>query len=70
MAVYLPTTITIIIIELVELFFKHVVYRFSTPKNIILDRGSLFISAFWSEVYYYIKVKRRLSTAFYPQINK
>lgn len=31
------------------------------------DRGSLFTSAFWTEVCYQLKVKRRLSTAFHPQ---
>ena len=70
MAIYLLIIITITIVELAELFFKYVVCRFSILKSIILNRGFLFTSAFWSEIYYYIKIKRRLSTAFYPQIDE
>ena len=46
MAIYFPITITIITAKLAELFFKHVIYRFSISKNIILNKGSLFTSAF------------------------
>lgn len=66
MAIYLPTSITINAAELAELFIEHIVCRFGTPKGIVSDRGSVFTSAFWSEVCYCMKVKRRLSTAFHP----
>ena len=46
MAVYLLIIIIITIAELVELFFKYVVCRFSTPKGIVLNRSFLFINAF------------------------
>ena len=37
------------------------------PDSIVTDRGSLFTSNFWSSLCYYMKIKRRLSTAFHPQ---
>ena len=63
---YLATTKTIATAELADLFFNKIVYYFSIPAGIINNRGSIFISTFWSIVYYYIKIKRYLSIAFYP----
>jgi len=67
MAIYQPTTKTATAADLADLFVEAVVSRFGTPKGIVSDRGSLFTSNFWSEVCYYAKVQRRLSTAFHPQ---
>ena len=63
---YLPYTTIITAIELAELFFKEIVLRYRVPKGIVSDRGLVFTSIFWSEICYYTKVKRRLSTVFYP----
>ena len=49
-----------------DLFFTKIVLKFSTLDNIIINKGSIFTSAFWSKVYYNLYIKRRLSTAFYP----
>ena len=38
--------------------------------KIILNKSSLFISNYWSEFFYYLKIKQQLSTAFYSQIDK
>ena len=64
---YLPTIKTIAAAELADLFFDEVIYRYSIPTGIVSDRGSVFISAFWSAVCYHTKIKRRISTAFHPQ---
>ena len=37
------------------------------PDSIVSDRGSVFMSKFWSSLCYFLSIKRRLSTAFYPQ---
>ena len=37
------------------------------PDSIVSDRGSVFMSTFWSTVCYHLKVCRRLSTAFHSQ---
>lgn len=67
MALYLPVSKTIKAVDLSELIFDKVVLRFGSPNGIVSDRGSLFTSAYWSEICYYLQVKRRLSTAFHPQ---
>jgi len=67
MALYLPIVKTITITELADLFLNEVVRRFGAPRGIISNCGSIFTSKFWSELYFTTKIKRRLSTAFYPQ---
>ena len=64
---YLPTTKKINAPELEELLMQEVFLRFGAPEGIVTDRGSVFTSAFWSQVCYQMKMKRRLSTAFHPQ---
>ena len=47
---------------------RHCVFKYhGLPDSIVTDRGSLFTSNFWSSLCYYMKIKRRLSTAFHPQ---
>ena len=65
MALYLPTVKTITVTELADLFFNKVVRHFKTPRGIISNYSSIFISEFWSELYFTIKIKYRLSTTFY-----
>jgi transposase InsO family protein len=67
MTLYIPTEKTATAADLAELFIQAVVSRFGSPKGIVSDRGSVFTSKFWAEVCLYLKVKRRLSTAFHPQ---
>ena len=65
MALYLLIVKTITATKLADLFLNEVVRRFKIPRGIISNRGSIFTSKFWSELYFTIKIKRRLSTAFY-----
>ena len=44
-----------------------VVRHHGLPDSIVSDRGSFFTSKFWSSLCYFIDIKQRLSTAFYPQ---
>ena len=66
MALYLPTVKTITVTELADLFLNKIVRHFRTPRGIISNYSSIFTSKFWSELYFTIKTKHRLSTAFYP----
>ena len=45
------------------------VWHHGLPNSIIADWGSLFILKFWSSLCYFLSIKRRLSTTFYPQTN-
>ena len=67
MARYIPTTKEVSAPELAELFVHHIIKDFGTPAGITSDRGSVFTSKFWSSLCFYLKVRRRLSTAFHPQ---
>ena len=37
--------------------------------SILIDKGSLLTLKFWSLLYYFLGIKKRLSTAFHPHIN-
>jgi hypothetical protein len=65
-ALYLPIVKTITITKLADLFLNEVVRYFRAPRGIIFNCGSLFTSKFWLELYFAIRIKRRLSIAFYP----
>ena len=67
MARYIPTTKTVTAVELADLFFEEIICRFGVPKGCVTDRGSVFTSAYWSDLCYYLQIKQRLSTAFHPQ---
>jgi hypothetical protein len=67
MALYIPAEKTWKAEALADAFIERVISRFGTPKGIVSDRGSLFISRMWGEICMAIKLKRRLSTAFHPQ---
>jgi len=43
---YLSTKKTLTVIKLAELFFEKIALRYETPSDIVIDRDSLFISAF------------------------
>ena len=64
---YKPVKITINAPGLAEGIIDVVVRHHGLPDSIVTNRGSLFISKFWSLLCYFLGIKRRLSTAFYPQ---
>ena len=54
---------------LVEVILDVVIRHHSLPDSIISNKGSFFTLKFWSSLYYFLGIKQRLSTAFYPQID-
>ncbi len=64
---YKPVKVTINASSFVEVILDVVVRYHGLPDSIVNDRGSVFTSKFWSLLCYFIGIKRRLSTAFYPQ---
>jgi hypothetical protein len=67
MALYVPALKTWDAKQFAEAYFDNVILKFGMQKGIVSDRGSVFTSAFWTEICYQLQVKRRLSTAFHPQ---
>jgi transposase InsO family protein len=66
-ALFIPTSNTLTTSGLADVLLAHVFSRFGIPKGIISDRGSLFISKFWATFCHHLAMKRKLSTAYYPQ---
>ncbi len=66
---YLSTKKTLTVIKLAKLFFKKIALRYEVLNDIIIDKDSLFINAFWSKICYHVKMKRWLSIIFHSQIN-
>ena len=63
---YKPVKVTINASRLAEIILDIVVWHYGLLNSIETDKCSLFISKFWSLLYYFFRVKRRLLTAFQP----
>ncbi len=66
---YEPVKVTIDALGLAEVIIDVVVRHHGVSESIVTDRGSLFISKFWSSLCYFLGIKRKLSIAFHPQID-
>ena len=67
---YKPVKVTINTPGLAEVIIDMVVQYHGLPDSIISDRRASFTSKFWSSLCYFLNIKRRLSTIFYPQTNR
>ncbi len=67
MVYYKLVKVTIDAPGLAEVIIDLVMRLHGVPESIVLDRGSLFISKFWSSLCYFLGSKKKLSTAFHPQ---
>ncbi len=64
---YVLVKVTIDAPGLSEMIIDVVVRYHRVPESIVMDRGLLFISKFWSSLCYFLGIKRKLFTAFHPQ---
>ena len=55
--------------DLTELFIDMILKNYNSFISIITDCRFLFMSSYWSSFYYQLRIKWKLSTAFYSQIN-
>jgi penicillin V acylase-like amidase (Ntn superfamily) len=65
-AIYIPYNKTYTIEDLTNIFYKEIICKYSVPKGIVLDRGSVFTSTYWSSFCYATYTRRKLSTTYYP----
>ena len=66
---YKPVKVTIYALGLAEVIIDMVVRYHGLPNSIVIDKSLLFILKFWSLLCYFVGIKQRLSTTFYPQTN-
>ncbi len=64
---YEPVKVTIDAPGLAEVIIDEVMRHHGRPDSNVSDRGSVFTLKFWSSLCYFLAIKRRLSTAFYPR---
>lgn len=69
MIYYEPVKVSINVSALAEIIIKTIVRYHDLLNTIAGDRGSVFTSMFWSLLYYFLRIMRKLSTAFYLQID-
>ncbi|MBW0508340.1 hypothetical protein O181_048055 [Austropuccinia psidii MF-1] len=64
-AIFTPAYGTITALDLAQIFISHVFSKHGLPVIIISDRGSLFVSSFWTQLCQQLKISRDLLTAFH-----
>jgi hypothetical protein len=67
MALFIPCTKTIIIVQTTKLYFHHVWPHFGLPRSIISDKDSCFLSTFWKTIWALLGCHLKFSTTFHPQ---
>ena len=65
MVYYELVKVTIDVSGLVEVIFNVIIQHHGLSNSIVSNIGLLFTSKFWSLLYYFFGVKRKLSTAFH-----
>ena len=67
MVYYEPVKVIINAPGLAKVIIDVIVRHHNLLDSIVTDWGFFFTSKFWSLLYYFLGIKRRLSTAFHPQ---
>ncbi|MBW0584246.1 hypothetical protein O181_123961 [Austropuccinia psidii MF-1] len=70
MAVFIPTMSSITSLDLAHLFIKNIFLKHGLPLSIVSNRGSLFVSSFWTNLCQQLKVSRDISTAYHPETDE
>ncbi|MBW0503311.1 hypothetical protein O181_043026 [Austropuccinia psidii MF-1] len=65
--VFIPTMSSIALLNLALLFIKNIFSNHGLPSSIVSDRGSLFLSSFWTNPFQQLKISRDLSTGHHPE---
>ncbi|MBW0473051.1 hypothetical protein O181_012766 [Austropuccinia psidii MF-1] len=69
MAVFIPTMSSIASLYLTPLFIKNMFSKHGLSSGIVSDKGSLFVSSFWTNLFQQLKISRDLSTYYHPEID-
>ena len=63
---YKPVKITIDAPSVIKVIIDMLVQHYGLPNSIVTNKGSVFTFKFWSLLCYFLGIKQRLSTVFYP----
>lgn len=64
---YKPVSITIDASDLAKVIINRVVRYYRVQKSIVIDQDLLFTSKFYCSLCYFLKIRKKLSTAFHLQ---
>ncbi|MBW0554750.1 hypothetical protein O181_094465 [Austropuccinia psidii MF-1] len=67
MGIFIPAYGTITSLDLAKILTNHVFSKDGLPASIGSDRGSSFVSPFWTQLFQQLKISRDLSTNFHPE---
>ncbi|MBW0485463.1 hypothetical protein O181_025178 [Austropuccinia psidii MF-1] len=67
MAIFIPAYGTITALDLAQIFSNNIFSKHALPASIVSDRGSLFVSSFWTQLCQQLKISSHLSTSFHPE---
>ncbi|MBW0508567.1 hypothetical protein O181_048282 [Austropuccinia psidii MF-1] len=67
MAIFIPAYGMITALDVSQIFINHIYSKHGLPASIVSDRGSLFVSLFWTQLCQKLKISRYLSPAFHPE---
>ncbi|MBW0512486.1 hypothetical protein O181_052201 [Austropuccinia psidii MF-1] len=67
MAVLIPEISSITSPDLAHLFIKNIFSKNGLPSSIFSDRGPLFVSSVWTNLFQKLKISRDLSTSYHPE---
>ncbi|MBW0522262.1 hypothetical protein O181_061977 [Austropuccinia psidii MF-1] len=70
MAVFIPAMSPITLLDLAHFFIKNIVSKNGLPSSIVSDRGSIYVSSFWTHLCQQLKISRDLSTAYHPETDR
>ncbi len=70
MTFYISVTKKITIVELKKIIFNHVMFKYDASKDVVSNKEFVFTSVYWMNIYYHIKMKRRLNIVFHSQTNE
>ncbi|MBW0513437.1 hypothetical protein O181_053152 [Austropuccinia psidii MF-1] len=67
MEIFIPKMSSVTSLALSHLFINNIISKHGLPSRIVSDRGSLFVSSFWTNLFQKLKISRDLSTTYHPE---
>ncbi|MBW0511463.1 hypothetical protein O181_051178 [Austropuccinia psidii MF-1] len=67
MPIFIPAYGEITSLDLAQIYINHVFSKHNLPVSIVSDRGSLFVSSFWTNLCQKLKMSRDLEASFQPE---